>query len=258
MWVRDLPIGGVPVVVCWHKRVWHCRHALCEKKSWTEKNEQIPPRSALTERARRWGFEQVATRDQAVATTAGRLGVGWHTIMREVNRRGTPLIEDPKRLAAVSAVGVDETAFLRATGAHPTMYVTGIADLTPGRPARLLDVVEGRSGAVLGTWLTARDAGWRQRIRTASLDPFRGYATALATHLPDAVRVLDPFHVVKLGLTCVDVVRRRVQQDTLGRRGHAMDPLFRRRRLLPPPRGPALPGAGCEARRRTRRGRPGR
>jgi transposase len=168
----------------------------------------------------------------AVATTAGRLGVGWHTIMREVKRRGTPLIDNPKRLAAVSAVGVDETAFLRATGTHPTMYVTGVADLTAGRPARLLDVVQGRSGTVLGAWLKAQDTSWRQQIRTASLDPFRGYATALAAQLPDAVRVLDPFHVVKLGLTCVDVVRRRVQQETLGHRGHTQDPLFRRRRLL--------------------------
>ena len=35
-----------------------------------------------------------------------------------------------------------------------------------------------------------------------------------------------------LGLDAVDQVRRRVQQDTLGHRGHASDPLFRIRRLL--------------------------
>jgi len=44
----------------------------------------------------------------------------------------------------VSAVGVDETAYLRATATHSTTFATGIVDLTPGRPARLLDVVEGR------------------------------------------------------------------------------------------------------------------
>ena len=49
---------------------------------------------------------------------------------------------------------------------------------------------------------------------------------------PTATRVLDAFHVVKLALTCVDEVRRRVQQDTLGHRGLAADPLFRTRRLL--------------------------
>jgi transposase len=161
--------------------------------------------------------------------------------MDQVIDRGTPLIEDSARLdpplgdpiqAPVRAVGVDETAFLRATGAHPTLFATGIADLTPGRPARLLDVVEGRSGTVLAGWLGECAEQWKTRVATASLDPFRGYATALSTQLPDAVRVLDPFHVVKLGLTAVDEVRRRVQQDTLGHRGRARDPLYDIRRLL--------------------------
>jgi transposase len=35
-WVRDLPVGGRPVVICWHKRVWCCPQAACPVKSWTE------------------------------------------------------------------------------------------------------------------------------------------------------------------------------------------------------------------------------
>jgi transposase len=66
----------------------------------------------------------------------------------------------------------------------------------------------------------------------AALDPFRGYATALHSQLPGAVRVLDAFHVTRLGLAAVDEVRRRVQQDSLHRRGHKHDPLYRIRRLL--------------------------
>ncbi len=46
------------------------------------------------------------------------------------------------------------------------------------------------------------------------------------------MRVLDAFHVVRLGQTAVDDVRRRRQQETLGRRGHRDDPLYRGRRLL--------------------------
>jgi hypothetical protein len=45
---------------------------------------------------------------------------------------------------------VDETAYLRATATHAATFATGIVDLSPGRPARLLDVVEGRSGTVWG------------------------------------------------------------------------------------------------------------
>jgi transposase len=231
-WVRDLPVGGRPVVVCWHKRVWCCPHPACPVKTWTEAHPAIAPRACLTERARAWAFEQVGARDAAVSAVAAQLGVAWATIMSLTIEAGTPIVEDPQRLADVDAIGVDETAYLRATGRHPTWFATGITDLTPGRPARLLDVVEGRSATVLGGWLAARDPDWRARIDTASLDPFRGYATALATQLPDATRVLDPFHVVKLGLSCVDDVRRRVQHDTTGHRGHTGDPLFGIRRVL--------------------------
>ena len=117
--------------------------------------------------------------------------MAWHTIMTQVVERGTPLIEDPDRLPGVSAIGVDETAFLRATGTHPRLYVTGVADLTPGRAARLLDVVPGRSGRVLGSWLAYRDSAWRAGIRTASLDPFRGYAVRHEA-LVIRVRCKDP------------------------------------------------------------------
>jgi transposase len=33
-WVRDLPIGDRPVVLCWWKRVWCCPQPLCPQRSW--------------------------------------------------------------------------------------------------------------------------------------------------------------------------------------------------------------------------------
>lgn len=229
-WVADLPIAGRPVVLCWVKRIWCCRYEQCATRSWTETHAAIPPRAVLTERAASGAVDDIAHG----ATVAGRargLGVGWQTINRHVLARATPVIEDPGRLEGVSAIGVDEHVWQRGAGGRPTAFATGIVDLTPGRPARLLDLVEGRSGAVLRGWLAARPEAWRARIATAALDPYRGYATALADQLPDAVRVLDPFHVTKLGLDALDEVRRRVQQDTLARRGHRDDPLYRARRL---------------------------
>ena len=107
-------------------------------------------------------------RHAAVSRTAAGLGVAWWTVMRQVIDRGVPLVDDPQRLAQVSAVGVDETAYLRANATRSTLFATGIADLTPGRTARLLDVVEGRSGTVLAAWLADRDPTWRAGIITAS------------------------------------------------------------------------------------------
>ena len=220
------------MVLCWVKRIWCCPHPQCEQRTWTERHEAIAPRATLTERARAWAFEQVGRHDAAVLRTAKVLGVAWWTVMRQVIERGTPQVEDPARLEGVAAVGVDETAFLRANATRSTTFATGIADLSPGRPARLLDVVEGRSGSVLAAWLADRDSAWRAGVSTASLDPFRGYATALTSQLPDAVRVLDPFHVVRLALAALDDVRRRVQHTQTGHRGRTGDPLYGIRRVL--------------------------
>ncbi len=68
------------------------------------------------------------------------------------------------------------------------------------------------------------------------MDPFRGYANAIRDGLPDAVAVLDAFHVVRLGTQVVDEVRRRVQQDTLGHRGHKTRPALPDPRAAPPRR----------------------
>ena len=228
--VRDLPAGGRPVTLIWVKRVWRCREPLCPKRTWTETSQAIQPRVSLTERARAQACRRVGEDGADVAAVAVEYGVGWHTVMRAVLDHGRPLVDAPARLDGVRRLGVDETAFLAATGAHPTVFVTGIVDLT-GRP-RLLDVVPGRSGNALASWVAARDQAWRDGIEVAALDPFRGYATALRTQLPDAVRVLDAFHVTRLGLAAVDDVRRRVQQQSTGHRGHKHDPLYRIRRLL--------------------------
>jgi transposase len=229
-WVRDLPAAGRPVTLVWVKRVWRCHELRCPKRTWTETSEAIRPRAAWTERARREACRRVGELGQTVAAVAAEFGVGWATVMAAVREYGKPLVEDPDRLAGVHTLGVDETAFLAATPTTGTVFTTGIVALN-GR-ARLLDVVQGRSGKALSDWVSARDQAWRDRISVAALDPFRGYATALRTTLPQAVRVLDAFHVVRLGLDALDQVRRRVQQDTLGRRGHAGDPLFGIRRLL--------------------------
>jgi transposase len=229
-WVRDLPAAGRPVTLVWVKRVWRCHEPRCAKRTWTETSEAIQARCVLTERARREACRRVGEDGHTVASVAADLGVGWGTVMTAVRDHGNPLVEDPGRLEHVDTVGVDETAFLAATPLSGTRFATGIVALN-GRP-RLLDVVEGRSGTALCGWVSGRDQAWRDGVRVAALDPFRGYATALRTTLPNATRVLDAFHVVRLGLIALEEVRRRVQQDTLGHRGRRDDPLFRIRRVL--------------------------
>ncbi len=123
--------------------------------------------------------------------------------------------------------------FQAASATRSTSFVTGIVDLTRGLgPARLLDVVASRWASALVGWVNDRHPAWRSRIRIAALDPYCGYATALRNVLGAAVRVLDAFHVVRLGFAAVDAVRCRIQRQQTGHRGRAGDPLYRIRWLL--------------------------
>jgi transposase len=232
-WIRDLPTAGRPVTLVWIKRVWRCSHQLCPTRTWTETSPSITPRASLTERARAEVCRRVGEDGASVARVAREFGVGWGTAMAAVRAHSTLRINDPDRLSGVESVGVDETAFQAASATRSTSFVTGIVDLTRrDRAARLLDVVAGRSASALVSWMSKRDARWRAGIATAVLDPYRGYASALRTALPHAVRVLDAFHVVRLGFTAVDEVRRRIQREDTGHRGRRDDPLYGIRRLL--------------------------
>ncbi len=63
-------------------------------------------------------------------------------------------------------------------------------------------------------------------------DLAESYRAGLAGRLDHAIRVADPFHVVRLANRCLDQVRRRVQNQTLGHRGLRRDPLYRIRKLM--------------------------
>ena len=162
--VRDLPVGGRPVVLAWRKRIWRCTEPACAVRTWTEQRTAIRPRAVLTCRARAEACRRVGTDAHAVAAVARDLGVGWATIMRAVAEHGTPLVEDPARLAGVAALGLDETSFLKATRTAPTRYVTGLVDLEGGR---LLEVVADRTRAAVGGWLEAGHVpGWPRSPRS--------------------------------------------------------------------------------------------
>jgi transposase len=227
--VRDLPIGGRSVVLCWRKRLWRCAEPACGVRTWTEQVAAIRPRAVLTQRARAEACRRVGKDAHAVAAVARDLGVGWATIMRAVRDHGSLLLDDPTRLDGVAKLGLDETAFLKATPTAPTRYVTGLVDLERGR---LLDLVADRTRAAVDRWLGAQPRGWLAAVGTVALDPWRGYATALTARLGHATVVVDHFHAVKLANAVVDQVRRRTQQTTLGHRGRKRDPLYRIRKLL--------------------------
>jgi hypothetical protein len=97
----------------------------------------------------RWAFDALAHDDTTVSALARHLGVDWHTLWAAVQVAATARLDDPDRLAGVTALGVDEHVW-RPSRHGPDRAVTSMVDLTRDQHgrlrARLLDVVPGRSG----------------------------------------------------------------------------------------------------------------
>jgi transposase len=170
------------------------------------------PRAKLSRRALRWAREAIVCQHLTVARVAEGLGVSWNTANDAVLAEGRRvLIEDPHRFDGVRVIGVDEHCWRHTR--RGDKYVTVIIDLTPIRdgtgPARLLDMVEGRSKQVFKTWLGERDTPWRDGVEVVAMDGFTGFKTATSEELPDAVAVMDPFHVVRLAGDALNQCRRR-------------------------------------------------
>ena len=227
------PLGWRPTVLLVTLRRYRCSgcgHVWRQDTSWAAE-----PRAKLSRRGLRWALEAIVCQHLTVSRVAEGLGVSWSTANTAVLAEGRRvLIEDPARFDGVAVVGVDEDVWRHTRRGDE--YVTVVIDLTAVRagsgPARLLDMVEGRSKQAFKTWLAARDQAWRDQVEVVAMDGFTGFKTATTEELPDAVTVMDPFHVVRLAGDALDQCRRRVQQTIHGHRGRTCDPLYRGRRTL--------------------------
>jgi transposase len=226
---RDLPAFGRPVRLVWRKRRFRCAETACAACTWTEVSSLLSTRCLLTMRAGIECCRQVGLNARPVAQMARELGVSWHTVMDAVREHGEPLVEDPERIGAVRQLGVDETSWLTATPQHPTRFATGLVDL---ERRVVIDVVAGNRAEDLGSWLDRQPTRWTEQVQVVATDLAESFRAGLRGRLDHAIRVADPFHVVRVANRCLDTVRRRVQNATLGHRGRRRDPLYRIRKLM--------------------------
>jgi transposase len=227
------PFGWRPTTLAVRVRRYACVEC---KRVWRQDlGRAAEPRATLSRRALTWALHALVVGHLSVARIAEALGVSWNTANDAVLAEGRRvLIADPARFDGVRVLGVDEHVWRHTRKGDK--YVTVIIDLTPVAdqtgPARLLDMVEGRCKAVFAAWLEARPSEWRDRVEVVAMDGFSGFKTATTDELPQAVTVMDPFHVVRLAGDALQECRRRVQQDLHGHRGRKTDPLYKARRTL--------------------------
>lgn len=236
--VTDLPIVGHPTRL--HVRVprFTCDNTGCETRIFQQLMPLLAePRAKTTRRCTRWILQRLAIDRTSVSAVAKALGLGWDLVNDlAISKIRTMVYDQPGHLEGVRVLGVDEHKWKHVRGDGSSSFVTVLVDLTPvvdgTGPARLLDMVQGRSAKVLTDWLDARDQAFRERIKVVTMDGFAGYHAAAASAVPAARTVMDPFHVVHLAADKLTVCRQRVQQATTGHRGRSGDPLYGIRRTL--------------------------
>jgi transposase len=227
------PFGWRPTTLLVTVRRYRC--AGCAHVWRQDCSAAAEARAKLSRRALQWALEAIVCQHLSVARVAEGLAVSWNTANNAVLAEGTRvLIADPARFDGVKVIGVDEHVWRHTR--RGDKYVTVIIDLTPIRdktgPARLLDMVAGRSKHAFQQWLSDRPQQWRDGVEVVAMDGFSGFKTAATEELPEAVTVMDPFHVVRLAGNALDECRRRVQLATCGHRGRKTDPLYACRRTL--------------------------
>ncbi|MET8956806.1 transposase [Streptomyces sp. NPDC004533] len=201
---RDLPYGERGLVLLWHKRRWWCREPKCPRKSFTESVAQIPPGARITARLRQAAGRRVRDAGSTVIQAARDLHLSWPTVMGAFRTSAREVVDAP--LPEVKVLGVDETRRGKTkweqdpeSGKWRLMrdrWHTGFVDALGH--GGLLGQVEGRTVADVLAWLSTTELTWRKNITHVAIDMSATYRAAIRTGLPDAIVVVDHFHVVQL------------------------------------------------------------
>src|SRR5580658_2595651 len=226
----DLPVYGTPMSLAWKKHRMRCGDPTCAKKTWVLQDHRIAAKNCLlTTRAAKWATVQVGG-GRTVSEVAAELDCDWHTVNEAVITYGEALLEaDRRRLSQTSAIGLDETSFVRVGNKKITSYATTVADV---EHHQIIDLLPTRKYADVAGWIKARPEPWKERIQYGALDMSATYAAVYSVTLPKADQVVDPLHLIALANRSLDGVRRRVQNEQTGHRGRKDDPLYRARRVL--------------------------
>lgn len=226
--LTHVPYGHRPTTLLLRIRRYTCTE--CGRFWQEDTSSAAPARVKLTHTALDWALRALVLDHLSVNRVAEVLGVSWNTANTAILGKGQRrLIKDTTRFDGATVLGVDERVWHHTR--RGDKYVTVVIDLTPIKdgtgPARLLDMVPGRSKKTFKQWLTSRPAAWREQVQVVAMDGSTGFKTATTEELPKAVAVMDPFHVIHLVAQALQECRRREQQDCHGRRGRAGDPLPR-------------------------------
>ncbi len=215
--VRDLEVSGRRTTLVWRRRRFCCGN--CGERHLEDHAEF---QAGLT---RRLVHRLVRdARVMSIRAVARHHGVGWHRIMRLV-RAHSGRVAQRRRARPARVLLVDETSIRRR---H--RYVTVVAC---GDTGEVLAMIPGRTKGSLTRFFRDQGPDWCRQVEIVVSDGSRSYQAAIAQYLPDALHVLDRFHVARWFTEGLTLVRREIQRRDPDQRPPTYEPdLFRARFTL--------------------------
>ena len=203
---RDARRAGDQVDLRWVKRRWKCPQESCERRTFTERLPQVPPRCRVTARLREQAAREVADRGITPAEAPRHAGLSWPVVHDAFAARADRVLGPAP--APVAHQGIDEHRRGRPrwrTDEATAEYVqladrwhTCFYDLS-GKQG-MLGQAEGRTADDTAYWLAGAAPAWRDAVRVVAIDMCTIYASAVRRMLPGAVIAVDLFHVVQLAV----------------------------------------------------------
>ena len=225
----DLPVFGAPMRLTWKKHRLRCVHEDCRPPAGSLRDHRIAAKNCLlTTRAAKWATRPSGT-GRTVLEVAKELNCDWHTVNDAVTTYGEALLEaDRKRLNRTSAIGLDETSFVKL-GGHHTAYATTVTDV---EHHQIIDILPTRNYVDVAGFFNHQSEAWKSRITYGALDMSnlrRGLLGDLAQGCPGGRSLSRDLARQSHVSTQCDAESRTNRPDHRGRRD---DPLYRARRAL--------------------------
>ncbi|MCA1678641.1 MAG: ISL3 family transposase [Actinobacteria bacterium] len=139
------------------------------------------------------------------SAVAELMRIAWRTVGGIVERVAAEAQREVDLLANLKRIGIDEISHQKGQ-----RYLTVVVDHDTGR---LVWAAPGRDRKTVEAFLDQLGEDRCKQLELVSCDMASWIAGPIADRLPDAIRCVDPFHVVQLATDALDEIRREVWND---------------------------------------------
>lgn len=199
--VRDLPIHGKRVGIYIDTKRFKCK--ACER-TFLERLPDVDEKRQMTSRLLAWmGKKSIKN---TFVSIAEEIGVTENTVKAVFNDYINEL-ERTVRFETPQWMGIDEIYLIKPRG-----VITNIQNRT------VVEILHNRNKETISKYLNGLHN--KESIKYVAMDMWRPYKDAVEEILPNAMIVIDKFHVVKMANEALEKVRKsvRLELDTKQRR----------------------------------------